>query len=155
MNLSKVYESGFSELANVPRAPENCGLPLVMVDSCDADTRFLFTTMLNLWHYPVVTADLLKDLGASVTRRRATLLLLDSVYPFEENLTKMRRVREHNAHRHLPIILLSGFAQPHYRVLALNAGATDYLVKPLDFDLLQAMLKKHLAQAWQRPFLAE
>jgi two-component system cell cycle response regulator DivK len=42
----------------------------------------------------------------------------------------------------VPIVALSGHTSDDYRSTALAVGCTDYLVKPLDFKLLDTILSR-------------
>jgi DNA-binding response OmpR family regulator len=72
-------------------------------------------------------------------------VLIETSLPFEADIKLIRRIRRHPAGRHVPLLILSGFSQPAFRNLSLALGADDYLVKPLDFDLLEKYLKDGFA----------
>jgi CheY-like chemotaxis protein len=117
---------------------------LVLVLSNEPDTRFLFKTLLEMWNYSVETAENFEDLIHIAENIHPHLILMDTGLPFVDNMTKMQQIRESDAFRGLPVILLSGHSQPRFRNLAMSLGADDFLVKPVDFDLLQDCLKKNI-----------
>lgn len=117
---------------------------LVLVLSKEADTRFLFKTLLEMWNYRAETAESFEELFAVAENTRPHLILMDTSLPFVDNMTKMQRMRQSELFSKLPIVLISGHAQPRYRNLALSLGADDFLVKPVDFDLLEDCLKKNI-----------
>ncbi|MCQ8103918.1 response regulator [Methylomonas sp. SURF-2] len=49
----------------------------------------------------------------------------------------------------MPVVVLSANAYPADRLVALNAGCTDFLSKPLNVEELMEKLKMHLALDWQ------
>lgn len=116
----------------------------VLVFSKERETRLLFKTLLEVWGYRVTEADDLEQSFFAAGSERPSLVLIDAELPFDENLTIMRQLRENEALSGTPIILISGYAQPKFRHLALSLGADDYLVKPLDFDLLESSPQKNL-----------
>ena len=69
---------------------------------------------------------------------------MDGSLPVLDGLATTRRIREQAALKSVPIIILSGHAEPSYRVAALAAGCDDFLVKPINFQQLKKMLGKHL-----------
>jgi PleD family two-component response regulator len=46
--------------------------------------------------------------------------------------------------RGVPVLFLSGNAQPEFRDAALKAGGTDFLVKPIALEVLASVLERHL-----------
>jgi len=119
---------------------------LVLILSKETDTRFLFKTLLEMWDYSVETAENFEELIAVAEHTRPSLILMDTALPFVDNMTRMQQMRKNEAFGKSPIIMLSGHAQPRFRNLALALGADDFLVKPVDFDLLEDCLKKNISR---------
>jgi DNA-binding response OmpR family regulator len=117
---------------------------IVLVLSKEPDTRFLFKTLLEMWNYRAETAESFEELIAVAEATLPHLVLIDTSLPFVDNMTKMQRMRQSELFSKLPIVLISGHAQPRYRNLALSLGADDFLVKPVDFDVLEDCLKKNI-----------
>jgi CheY-like chemotaxis protein len=69
---------------------------------------------------------------------------MDTALPFVDNMTKMQQIRKNEICGKIPIVLISGHAQPRFRSLALSLGADDFLVKPVNFDLLEDCLKRNI-----------
>ncbi|MBA2501949.1 MAG: response regulator [Pyrinomonadaceae bacterium] len=129
----------------VPAAQQPARLiPLVLVVDDNEDMRFMLNTLLRMYGYDVVEAG---D-GAEAIRRieseRPDLVLMDGCLPHLDGLAATRRIRELPALGGVPIVLLSGRAEPSYRASALAAGCDDFLVKPLDFALLKNVLERHI-----------
>lgn len=61
-----------------------------------------------------------------------------------DSLATARRMRQIERLRDVPIVFVSGHAQPEFRSLALTLGGDDFLVKPVDFNQLEAVLKKFI-----------
>lgn len=74
------------------------------------------------------------------------LLLLDLNLPDMDGLSICREIRGNAATRDLPIIMLTARAQEHDRVLGLDLGADDYIVKPFSVrelkSRIQALLRR-------------
>ncbi len=64
--------------------------------------------------------------------------------PLLDGLDATRKIRDTAAICRTPIIFTSGCAEAKYREAANEAGANDYLVKPLDFDKLQSVIHSHI-----------
>jgi two-component system sensor histidine kinase/response regulator len=132
--------------ANTPLPRKNNPKKLVLILSKETDTRFLFKTLLEMWDYSVETAEDFEELINVAEQTRPSLILMDTALPFVENMTRMQQMRKNEVFGKSPIILLSGHAQPRFRNLALALGADDFLVKPVDFDLLEDCLKKNISR---------
>ncbi|RLE25591.1 MAG: DNA-binding response regulator [Acidobacteria bacterium] len=74
------------------------------------------------------------------------LLLLDLNLPDMDGLSICREIRQNPAVSDLPIIMLTARAQEHDRVLGLDLGADDYIVKPFSVrelkSRIQALLRR-------------
>jgi DNA-binding response OmpR family regulator len=73
------------------------------------------------------------------------VILLDYMMPRMNGLEVVRRLRENERHKSIPVILLTAKATQEDKIAGLNAGADDYVTKPFDsFELLarvRAMLR--------------
>lgn len=67
------------------------------------------------------------------------LLLLDLGLPKLDGFEVLRRLRRRNSG--LPVLILSGREKPEEKVLGLDLGADDYLVKPFSLNELQARVR--------------
>ena len=77
-------------------------------------------------------------------RERPRMILMDGGLPLLDGLETTRLLRAHEALNQVPIIFLSGHASDSYRMDARNAGCDEFLVKPIDLDQLDVVLKRHL-----------
>ncbi len=64
--------------------------------------------------------------------------ILDLGLPDEDGMALLRRLRAR--HDPIPVLILTARGEIQQRIIGLNAGADDYLVKPFDMDELQARL---------------
>jgi DNA-binding response OmpR family regulator len=129
---------------NPPNPAEENNKPLVLILSRERDTRVLFRTLLEMWGYRVGEVENLEESILVAEEANPSLVLMDTWLPFVDNMTRIQQMRKCEALKALPIVLLSGHAQPRFRNLALSLGADDFLVKPVDFDLLEDCLKKNI-----------
>jgi two-component system response regulator CpxR len=66
------------------------------------------------------------------------LVILDVMLPIFDGFTVLQHMRRRND---LPVIILTARVQHQDRILGLNAGADDYLLKPFDPDELLARIR--------------
>ena len=73
------------------------------------------------------------------------LLVVDWDLPDISGLELLRRLRKHKFQQ--PILMLTGHEEVDRKVLALESGADDYMVKPFSFDELQARIQALLRRS--------
>lgn len=81
---------------------------------------------------------------------RPDLVLLDGGLPRMDGVAVTRRVREQQPDLRVPIVFLSGHAEPLARSAAFDAGCDEYLVKPGGIGGINMVLERHLG-AGQTP----
>ncbi|KAF1007263.1 MAG: Autoinducer 2 sensor kinase/phosphatase LuxQ [Luteibacter sp.] len=69
------------------------------------------------------------------------LVLMDIMMPVKDGLTATREIRENPRFANLPIIALTAKAMPDDQQQCLQAGANDYVAKPLDVDKLLSLIR--------------
>jgi len=78
---------------------------------------------------------------AAFTRQSPDLVLLDVVMPGMDGIEVTRRVRELSRERWVPVILVSSLQTEQDVVRGLEAGADDYLPKPINLGVLKAKIR--------------
>ncbi|WP_250492945.1 MULTISPECIES: response regulator [unclassified Caballeronia] len=74
------------------------------------------------------------------------LVLMDVMMPEMDGLTAMTEIRKQHEHARLPIIALTAKAMQSDRQKCLEAGADDYISKPIDVDKLVSLCRVWLRQ---------
>jgi diguanylate cyclase (GGDEF)-like protein len=77
-------------------------------------------------------------------RRRPNLLVLDLDMPGAGGMAVLDRIRQSADPATVPVIVVSGLGDIERRVAALDAGAVDFVAKPVDSRELLARVRSHL-----------
>jgi hypothetical protein len=76
-------------------------------------------------------------------REKPDLVILDIMLPDSDGLDICKRIRAHPELSHLPVIFLTARASETDRIVGLELGANDYIVKPFFVRELIARIKIH------------
>lgn len=111
--------------------PENSQTRVLLVDD-DREIRELVCSYLTSYNMYAEGVENAQAMRAALARDAYDVLLLDLMLPGEDGLSLCRELRAHPNFAGMPIIMLTARGESVDRVLGLEMGADDYLVKPFD-----------------------
>lgn len=96
------------------------------------------------------------DEGLRLARREyPDLILLDVQMPGQDGFDVISELKMDPALRHIPVIFITGEVIPEIESHCLEAGAADYIAKPVTPRVLQARARTHLLLKQQADMLAD
>lgn len=104
---------------------------ILVVDDNPAN-RKLLEVRLNAEYFDVLTATNGPDAIAMCEKAMCDIVLLDVMMPEMDGFEVCRRLKSHISTAHLPIVMVTALDQPADRVRGLEAGADDFVTKPID-----------------------
>jgi len=110
----------------------------VLVADDNDDTRQMFQTLLAAKGYRVIEASDGEQAVEFIQLENPGLVLLDLGLPRLNGLNVIHRLRKDLGLIAIPLVVITGY--DHHFDTAVAAGCDDYLVKPIDFDRLDAIL---------------
>jgi CheY-like chemotaxis protein len=121
--------------------PVLTGRKVLIVDD-DVRNIFALTTFLERSEMQVLFADSGRE-GISTLQDMPDIdvVLMDVMMPEMDGYETMRSIRENNRFRSLPIIAVTAKAMKGDREKCIEAGASDYIAKPVDMDQLLSLLR--------------
>ena len=119
----------------------------ILVVEDDLLTRRLLQELLAREGWTVVTTGTVAGALVEVARTPFELVLLDLVLPDGDGLTVCRRIRDRYS---MPIVIISTRREIDDRVIGLETGADDYIVKPFEPRELVARVRAHLRRREQQ-----
>jgi CheY-like chemotaxis protein len=117
------------------------GRKVLVVDD-DVRNIFALNTVLERYGMKVVFAEGAKD-GIALLEREpmVELILMDVMMPEMDGYQAMQAIRGMERFAHLPILALTAKAMKGDREKCLEAGASDYITKPVDIEKLLSLLR--------------
>src|SRR6201997_1233643 len=103
---------------------------VLVVDDVPANVRLL-EARLSAEYFDVITAMSGKDALAICERGECDLVLLDVMMPDMDGFEVCRRLKSNPATHHIPVVMVTALDSPSDRVRGLEAGADDFLTKPV------------------------
>jgi two-component system cell cycle response regulator len=103
---------------------------VLVVDDVPANVRLL-EARLSAEYFDVVTATSGQEALAICERAECDLVLLDVMMPDMDGFEVCRRLKSNAATHHIPVVMVTALDQPSDRVRGLEAGADDFLTKPI------------------------
>jgi len=136
------------ESGPAPRGvPELAGAKILIVDD-DIRNIYSLTSVLESYDVEVLHAERGKD-GILILEQTPgiDIALIDIMMPEMDGYETMQQIRQRDALAELPLIAVTAKAMKGDRQKCLDAGASDYIAKPVDIDLLLALLRVWVARA--------
>ena len=118
--------------------------PVILLVDDDADLIAMAEAFLHRDGFRLLTAGDARGAAALLREHPVDLLVLDLGLPDGNGLDFLRGVR---AGRHLPVIIATGWAEERERIVGLERGADDYVVKPISLPELAARIRAVLRRA--------
>jgi len=95
--------------------------------------------------YKLYSALTVKEAWEIIEKKAPDLILLDWMLPDSSGIDLLHRVRKY--HSKLPVIMLTAKAEEEDRVLGLDMGADDYIVKPFSVKELKSRIQAVLRRS--------
>jgi len=130
-----------SSLPTVRPVPELAGAKVLIVDD-DIRNIFSLTSVLESHDVEVLHAERGRD-GILILEQTpgVDVALIDIMMPEMDGYETMQQIRQRPELANLPLIAVTAKAMKGDRQKCLDAGASDYIAKPVDLELLLALLR--------------
>ena len=119
-------------------------MPKIIVVDDDKTSTTLFEQVFLMYKYDVVTINESAKTLETAIAEKPDLIILDLMMPQPDGFKVCRMLRADPQFRRTPIVIVTALNDLDSKLVAMGAGASDYLVKPFHIDQLFAMIAKQL-----------
>jgi CheY-like chemotaxis protein len=115
----------------------------ILITDDETDNRNLLVDMLSPFDFELHEAINGQDCIEQTLTWKPDLILMDSKMPVMDGLDACRYIRSTKEIKQIKIIAISANVYGHHRLLCLEAGADDFLSKPLQLQQMLEMIARH------------
>ena len=117
----------------------------ILIVEDDQGIQDMLTYALEPEGYQLYSALSVKDAWVVIEDKAPDLVLLDWMLPDSSGIDLLHRIRKY--HSKLPVIMLTAKSEEEDRVLGLDMGADDYIVKPFSVKELKSRIQAVLRRS--------
>lgn len=119
---------------------------LVLIVDDIEDNRMLLDRGLQSSGYGTMQAASGREALSMISKRRPDMVLLDWMMPELTGLETLRAIRDLYPSSMLPVIMCTAIGEEDLVVAAIQAGANDYVTKPISLPILRVRMAAQFAQ---------
>jgi two-component system, cell cycle response regulator len=126
---------------------------ILIVDDVPANTRLL-EAKLSAEYYQVASARNGFDAISMAQDWQPDLVLLDVMMPEMDGFECCQRLKHDQQTLHIPVVMVTALGEPSERLRGLEAGADDFLTKPVEYETLMTRVRnlvrlKRMLDEWR------
>lgn len=118
-------------------------MKILVVDN-EKDLVELLGLRLKANNYEVITAYDGQEALEKINAEHPDLILLDVIMPGMDGFEVLQRVRSNLNTKDIPVIMLTARVESEFIFKAEDLGSTDYLMKPIDINVLLGLIEKYI-----------
>lgn len=123
----------------------NNGKPLILIVDDEEINLKLLEMILSSNDYEILKACNGKDaLNILALTPTIDLIVLDVLMPDIDGFEVCSLIKKNNAYKDIPVILITALTDNESQVKVFEAGATDFISKPLRKEVITARIKTHI-----------
>ncbi len=121
--------------------------PLILVVEDNETNQLLTVAVLQRDGYRVVVAGNTEEARHHLETETPHLILMDIQLPGEDGLAFTRQLKRNPKTSHIPVVAMTAHAMQGDAQLAIDAGCSGYIAKPIDTRALAEQVRRYLAVA--------
>ena len=120
---------------------EKTNLPLVLIVDDNEDIRIFLKSLLHN-DFDIIEADNGQSGVFKAMKYVPDLIVSDVMMDVMDGFELCKQIKENISTSHIPVMLLTAFAQDEQRVIGFESGADAYIPKPFNDDILKIRVRK-------------
>lgn len=149
LNLSVLWQEFPAESSPRKRICGYKGIPrTILVVDDHAENRAILVHLLETLKFILLEASDGEEALQTLEALKPDLIISDIVMPKLDGWEMTRHLRQHPVGENLPVIIASASVLESFRRNSLEAGANDFLTKPIKTGELLSILQQHLKLEW-------
>ncbi len=129
--------------------------PLILIADDDRFTRMMLRQILEQDGYKVAEVENGEQCLTAYTSHRPDMVLLDAMMPVIDGFTCCARLQALNFGERIPVLMITGLNDQASVDWAFQAGATDFVTKPIHPPILCRRVRRLLEASWAEKALRE
>ena len=125
-------------------SPSSATRPRILIVEDDQDLLRMMQRMLTAVAEVATASDGQQALELLAAGAPPDLLITDWMMPRKDGLTLVKEMKQHDALKRVPVVILTAKAAPRDVIAGINSGARHYLTQPFKPDELIAKVRKVL-----------
>lgn len=117
----------------------------ILIIEDDLKLNLLIKEFLQKYNYEVIQIKNFREVEREVAEAEPDLILLDITLPYFDGFYLCRMIRRRFT---VPIIIISARGSDAEKIMGIELGADDYLVKPFNLELLLTKIKAAIRRAY-------
>ena len=113
----------------------------VLVVDDDVRNLFALTTAFERYNIHAITAESGQEAINILAENSVDIVLMDIMMPEMDGYETTQKIRREHKNTHLPIIAVTAKAMKGDREKCIEAGASDYITKPVKIDQLLSLMR--------------
>lgn len=132
----------------MPTLLQQPALSILLVEDNEINSLLARSMLAKLGH-DVVQVEDGEAAIAEMFRRTFDAVLMDLHMPKKDGLTALKEIRQQTGDKaRIPVFILSADGQPKIKAEAMQAGASEFLTKPLEFETVAKLLEQHVLSGY-------
>ncbi|MBW2056204.1 MAG: response regulator [Deltaproteobacteria bacterium] len=115
------------------------GREKILIVDDDDGVREMLAEFFGVLGYPSIVACNGREALGLLETQEVALVISDIKMPVMDGIEMLKRIKE--AHADLDVILITGYESDYSRRSVREAGASDYLCKPFNIDVIEKKVK--------------
>jgi len=114
----------------------------ILIIDDDPDALETMAAVLETRDYQVLTALSGAEGISKAVKEKPDLIMMDVLMPEVDGFATCKMIKENEEIKNIPVILLTGTGMVGDMEKGFAAGASDFMIKPIDWDALFLKIKK-------------